>query len=316
MKLSNRFNLLIIITLFMISCSSDHHEEFQGYIEVDNIYIASPYSGLLEHLAVHRGQEVKKGQLLFQLDKNPEILLLKEYEASIAQAEHTLKDLENPKRPPEIAAIEAQIEQIQANKKLADIRLHRQEQLFVKGAVNQDTVDEAKARFQDLLAQEIQFEANLKLAKLGSRDEQIAAQKEQIKSLKERANQAIWQIKQKQRESPFDGIIFDTYYRQGEFVGTAQSIVSLLTPENVYIEFFVPYETLTYLKLGQIIHFHTGEKLKSKEATISYISPEAEYMPPLIYSRENNDKLIFRIQAKFSEFNQYKPGQPVTVILP
>ncbi len=53
--------------------------------------------------------------------------------------------------------------------------------------------------------------------------------------------------------------------------------------------------------------------IKKNQATIRYISPKAEYIPPLVYSRENNDKLVFRVKASIEHPSQFKPGQPVCV---
>lgn len=301
---------------FICSSCSDNKKEFQGFFEAENIYISVPYSGILNLLAVQAGESVKKGQLLFQLDKNPEQLVVNEYKETLNQAMHTLKDLENPSRQPEMEAIQAQIEQVKAEKALALVRLERQQKLFAKGVVNQDTVDAAMARYKEQVQLESQYSANLKLAQMGGREEQIAAQKASIESIKAKYEQALWQLAQKESRSPSAGIIFDTYYTEGELVAAQQPILSLLTPENVHIEFFLSTEYLSNLKIGQAITFKIEGVSEKSKATIYYVSPEAEYMPPLIYSRDNNSKLVFRIKASVPDFNQYKPGQPVTVYLP
>ena len=48
---------------------------------------------------------------------------------------------------------------------------------------------------------------------------------------------------------------------------------------------------------------------------ISYISPHAEYTPPVIYSKESRDKLVFMVEAVFDPATAAKlhPGQPVDV---
>lgn len=307
---------LFFLLVILAGCSESHKKAYQGYIETDNIYLASPYSGILEQLFVKRGQQVKKGQTLFQLDKNPQLLTVEEYKGLLSQATSLLHNLQKPRRQPEIEAIMAQIERVKANKALAELRVKRMKALYEKNAVNQDTVDEAIARYQEQNELEIEYQENLKLAQMGGRKEEIAAQKAQVESLFEKLNNAKWALQQKHIVAPEDGIIFDTYYVQGEFVGSEQAVVALLTHSNVHVEFFVPAEIVSQIQLGQTLEFQATERDDRGKAVISYISPEAEYMPPLIYSRDNNDKLIFRIQALLSTFNEYKPGQPVTVYLP
>jgi HlyD family secretion protein len=49
--------------------------------------------------------------------------------------------------------------------------------------------------------------------------------------------------------------------------------------------------------------------------TVSFVSPEAEYTPPVIYSRESRSKLVFMIELRFEPDVAAKlhPGQPVDV---
>ncbi|WP_419420101.1 HlyD family secretion protein [Legionella sp. D16C41] len=308
--------ILILVVLTFLGCNRPKEAAYQGYIEGENIYLASPYSGILEKLAVQRGQLVQKNQFLFALDPNPQAFIIKQYQAQMNQAEHVLQDLLNPRRTQEIAAIEAQIEQVNAQLELSQVGVKRYQQLYERHVVAKDVYDEVVSRYQQLLKSKEQFQANLNLAKQGSRVEQIRAQQAQIISLREKLSDAVWQLRQKKLSAPDAGVIFDTYYREGEFVGSQQPVVSLLTPKNVYIEFFVPVDQLTTIKVGQVIKFKCYSCNQASQATISYISPEAEYLPPLVYSRENDNKLVFRIKANMIMFNQYKPGQPVTIYLP
>ncbi|SPX61899.1 hemolysin D [Legionella feeleii] len=298
------------------NCGQQKERSYQGYVEGENVYLASPNSGRLMRLYVHRGDQVKKGQLLFSLDADPQILVVKQNEADLLEAQKLLNDLMQPRRTPEIAAIQAQIEQTDAQLKLAEIRVQRTQQLYAKQAIDKDSVDEAVALYKEQKQLKAQYESNLQLAKLGSRDEQIKAQQAQVISLTAKLAEAKWQLEQKTVYAPNDGFIFDTYYREGEFVGSEQSVLSLLPPENVRIEFFVPVQTLTRLRRGQEITFLCDGCIKKSEATINYISPEAQFIPPLVYSRDNSDKLVFRIKAKLKHPSEFKPGQPVSVFLP
>jgi HlyD family secretion protein len=307
--------IIVFIIIFLAGCDKSDKPQFQGYIEGENIYLASPNSGKLIHLAVEGGDLVKKGQLLFKLDSQPQAFFLKEYEDEFQQAQHLLNDLMNPRRAPEILAIKAQIEQADADMQLAEIRVNRYRELFKKNAVDKDSLDVAIANLTRQQKLKAQYVANLELAQLGGRDEQIKAQQEQISALSAKYNQAKWQLAQKEMYAPASGLIFDTYYREGEFVGSEKAVLSLLTPENVRVEFFVPVQAISAIKIGTKITISCYGCKKSSEATISYISPEAEYIPPLVYSRENSDKIVFRIKASLPDFNHYKPGQPVTVTL-
>lgn len=307
--------LFFLIIMMITSCNGSDHQQFSGYVEGENIYLASPFYGVLQHLYVQRGQPVKKGALLFNLDPNPQQINIAQMQADLEQAKNTLVDLQKPRRLPEIAAIEAQIEQAKAQIKLAELRVDRFQKLYVRNASDRDTLDAAQANLQQQQELKKQYESNLTLAKLGSREDQIKAQVSAISSISEKLKEAQWELAQKTLYAPADGVIFDTYYNPGEFVIAQQSVLSLLTPENIRIEFFVPLGYLANIKLGQQITFDCEGCAINNPAVINYISPDAEYLPPLVYSRDNNSKLVFRIKAHINNPLAFKPGQPVTVNL-
>ena len=308
--------LVILILISALSACGKSEHTYQGYVEGENIYLASPYSGTLTHVFVLRGEPVKKGKLLFQLDSNPQALQIQQAKSSVVQARHIYHDMTEPKRPPEIAAIEAQIAQTETQIRLADLRVHRYQTLYAKHALDKDSVDAAVEHYNELGYLKAQFEDNLELAKLGSRESQLKAQKAQISMLYTKQKEIEWQISQKSIVAPKDGVIFDTYFKQGEFVDTTKPIAALLASEDRRIEFFVPASALPSLRVGKHIAFDCDGCSKKNQAQIQYISPEAEYVPPLVYSRENMDKLVFRVKASIHDADQFKPGQPVVVTVP
>lgn len=305
-----------ILLVQLTSCGKQDHRYVQGYVEGENIYLASPYSGQLIKKNVFRGQPVKSGQLLFQLDENPQALTVKQSKANLLQAKKTYDDLVKPRRKPEIEAIQEQIAETDAQIVLAEIRVRRNQTLFLKHAIDRDSTDAAEANYNALLKRKKQYLANLELAKLGSREEQINAQQAQILALTAQLFIAKWELAQKSVYAPADGLIVDTYFSKGDFVPAQQSLAALLTPSNTRIEFFLPAKALASIKIGQAIKFTCDGCVNPSSAHISYVSPEVEYMPPLVYSRDNSDKLVFRIKANIDNNPlAFKPGQPVMVDL-
>lgn len=304
---------LFFLALLISSCSLLHRPYYQGYVEAELLYVASPTAGLLSILPIQRGQFVKKGFLLYRLDKQPEHLRLEQAEAKLIQAQNILNDLKNPKRKQEIDAIKAQINEVDATLKLAEIRLRRNTSLYEKHAIDKDSVDAAMAFYEQKKQLKSQYESNLALAQLGSRDKQISAQEAEVSSLTAHVNELAWQLAQKSRFANTDAYVFDTYFLPGEWVPAQQAVLSLLNSNEIRIEYFVPLEAVHQFKLGKKIIFHTFDNKLQGQAVVNYISPEAEYMPPLVYSRSNQDKLVFRIKAKILYPHDLKPGQPVEV---
>ena len=133
----------------------------------------------------------------------------------------------------------------------------------------------------------------------------------------ERLAKAEYDLAQKRQNAPLGGLVYDTLYRVGEWVGPGRPVVALLPPDHVKVRAFVP-ET-------EIARYHPGDAARvivdgidqPLAGKISYVSPRAEYTPPVIYSRETRDKLVFMIEIIFdpSVGAKLHPGQPVDVEL-
>lgn len=308
--------LAAFILIAALSACGNPDLTYQGYVEGENIYLASPYYGILEQVFVLRGQSVKKGMLLFKLDPNPQALQIKQAASALEQAKYIYHDMTMPKRTPEITAIMAQISQTETQIRLAALRVNRNQTLYSKHVLDKDTFDASVEHYKELSDVKAQFEANLALAKLGSRSSQLKAQQAQVLFLYRKKKEVEWEIAQKSFYAPADGVIFDTYFKKGEFVDSKKPVAALLTTDNRFIEFFVPAGVLPLLSVGKHITFDCQGCSKKNQAQVQYISPEAEYLPPLVYSRENMDKLVFRIKATMDKADQFKPGQPVVVTVP
>ncbi len=298
--------------LGLIGCGKPEHQ-YQGYVEAENLYLSSPYGGRLLSLNVVRGQFIEKGEPLFDLDSNPEAYSLQEQEALHSQSLATLKDLQKPRRKQEIEAIEAQLKQVESQLSLASIRLKRNQTLYEKHVMDKDTLDAASERYNEVSALKTQTLANLELARLGSRKDRITAQKAAAFSVQSHVDLLKWEIQQKHLSAPTAGVVFDTYYRPGEYVAGDHPVLSIVAPENTYIEFFVPLDELKNIHLGKEIYFSYETQTEKQRAKIIYVSPEAEYMPPLVYSRSNSDKIVFRIKANILSHGRLIPGEPVIV---
>jgi HlyD family secretion protein len=157
--------------------------------------------------------------------------------------------------------------------------------------------------------------ADLKTAQLGARPDEIKAAEAEANAVSEQLVQARWNLDQKTQDTPrAKGLIFDTYYYSGEWVPPGRPVISLLPPENVKVRFFVPEKTVGRLSLQQkvFVSFDGGGTVP---AHISFISPQAQYTPPVIYSSQTRAKLVFMIEASVEPDMALRlhPGQPVDV---
>jgi HlyD family secretion protein len=109
--------------------------------------------------------------------------------------------------------------------------------------------------------------------------------------------------------------VFDTLYREGEWVPAGRPVVVLLPPENVKVRAFVSETRVGTIGPGDHVQVAVDSVPQPFMGTVSYISPRAEYTPPVIYSQESRDKLVFMIEVVFDPQSavNLNPGQPVDV---
>ena len=114
--------------------------------------------------------------------------------------------------------------------------------------------------------------------------------------------------------SPVSGAVQQIYFRPGEMVPAGRPVISILPPGNIKIRFFVPEALLPQIALGDQVDVSCDGCTKVA-AKISFIAHAAEYTPPVIYSLEERNKLVFMIEARTDATQGLRVGQPVSVTL-
>jgi HlyD family secretion protein len=299
-------------------CSRKAGNSYQGYVEGKFVYVASPQAGRVEHLAVARGDSITVGRPLFTLDQEPELSAERQAHELLRSEEARLADLQTGKRPPEKEVIAAQLAQAKVeHQKTVDI-LKSDETQYAAGGLPLTELIAARAAVESNTALVRRYQSDLEVAELPGREAQIKAQAELVAADRAALQQATWKLQQKQIASPGTGLIFDTLYREGEWVAAGNPIIQMLPPKNVEIRFFVPEPVVGKLRVGQKITVHCDGCDASISASITFISTQVEYTPPVIYSNENRAKLMFMIIAKptADQAAVLHPGQPVEITWP
>jgi HlyD family secretion protein len=299
----------------LCNCNRPTENKTQGYIEGEFVYVACPSAGQVQTLFVQRGQTVKAGDALFALECVRETAARDEAQHQLDQAKADLEDAKKGKRPSEIDSMQAQLAQAKAALEFSESELTRQEKLAESHAGMARDLDNARSNRDQNRQRVTQMEADLETAQLGMRSDQIAAAEQEVATKTAALAQAQWTLSQRQQAAPQDSLVFDTLYRQGEWVAADRPVVALLPPENVKLRVFVPEAQVGAIKLGQNVQVMVDGVSGACVGKVSFISPQAEYTPPVIYSQESRGKLVYMIEAVFDPATaaQLHPGQPVDV---
>jgi HlyD family secretion protein len=303
-----------LVLLALSACQRREASGWQGYLEGEFVHVASPLAGRLEHLAVQRGARVEKGTPLFTLEHASEVAAQQEAANRLRAAQAALADLKKGMRPSELNALEARIEQARAAAELSKREFDRLNDLFKSGAVAANEFDRARLTHERNLRTVEELVAQLATARLGGRSDAIAAAAAEVEAAAAARERADWAVAQKTQAAPKPALVYDTLYREGEFVTAGAPVLSLLPPENLKVRFFVPEVEFATLKPGDKVRV-TITGAAPIEAQVSYLSPRPEFTPPILYNRDNRAKLVFMIEAALDPVvaRDLHPGQPVDV---
>ncbi|MDB5766321.1 MAG: Membrane-fusion protein [Collimonas fungivorans] len=304
--------------LALAACTPNNDNDWQGYVEGEYVYIASSQAGRLDRLSVLRGQQVASGAPLFMLESGDESAAQRQALRQLHAAEAQLADIKSGKRPQEQEVTRAQLAQAQATATKAALQLNRDQIQFQAGGIAKQQLDDSRAAAETAAAQVRQWQSQLAVDRLPNREAQVRAQQAQVAAAQAVLEQADWKLAQKAVTATRSGLVFDTMYREGEWVAAGNPVLRMLPPENVKIRFFVPETVLGRLQVGQAVKLGCDGCQANVAAHISYISTESEYNPPIIYSNQSRAKLVYMIEARPAPADALKlhPGQPLEVRLP
>lgn len=311
-----RIVLVTAACALLASCNGDRPSGWQGYVEGEYVLLASPYAGQLQKLDVRRGDHVGAGKPLFALEQENERAQRVEAEERLKAAEARLKNLEVPLRPPQIQALREQLAQAKAALALSASQLQRQERLLKAGFIAQSLYDEAKTAHQRDQARVAEVQAQLRSGEmpLGREAERKAAERD-VDAARAALSQAAWRVEQKSVAAPAAGLVQDTFFVQGEWVPAGRPVLSLLPPGNVKARFYVPETALGSMTIGKPVSLSCDGCPSPIPAQVTYVSSQAEYTPPVLYSKDSRAKLLYLVEARPSREDGVKlrPGQPLDV---
>lgn len=292
----------------------DDAVRFQGYVEGYLVFMAPEEGGRIEELAVDSGDRVKEGELLFRLDASVQSAQRDEADAKLQQAHAQLANLRAAlQRPEEIAVLEAQEERARAQLDLSQAELDRQKTLFERGIAAKAQYDQARTAFERDKAALAEVQRQIQAGQIAGRSAEIAAAEAAVQANEAALMQAETRLAKLRVKAPSDAQVQDVYFRAGETVNAGQPVLALLPPANRRIRFYVPEPLLATIALGQVVGLSCDSCKDGLQARISFISSEAEFTPPVIFSEEERAKLVFRVEARPLDGIDLPIGLPVTV---
>ena len=286
---------------------------YNGYIEADYLYVAPSNSGRITAIDALEGQAVSAGEPLVKLEDDSQRAALHAAEANVAVARANLDNLMTGSRDAEIEVIRASLANAEAEQHLAQITLDRSLQLSEKGLVPPAKVDNDRARLESANAQVAQLKAQLHVAELPARGAQQLAAEAALDGARAELDRARSDLRNRVIVVPTSGLVDRIYFDVGEVAATGAPVVSIFQPDRLKVIFFVPEPQRADITVGEDLPISCDGCPDGLTASVSRLSPSPQHTPPILYSRDERARLVFRAEALISEAHGLLPGQPVTV---
>lgn len=309
--------MALVLAFGLLGCERQSDPKgYTGYVEAEYVYAGAPDTGWLVQAPLREGDQVAVDDLLFALDHDFQDARVKEASDRLRQAEAGAKDIATGARKQEIAALDAKLREAKASANLAEAERTRWVELVARDVAPQERADRVIAEHDAAVARVRTIEADIAVAHLAGREAARAAAAAASDAASAVLSQAEWQLDQRQVRAKVAGRVEEVFHREGEFVTRANPIVAILPEDAIKVRFFVPQAELSSFEPGMTVDVAVDGESEPITASISFIAKEAEFTPPVIYSVDSREKLVFLLEAQVQAPGSLRPGQPVTVLRP
>ncbi len=277
-----------------------------GYIEGEDLYLSAPVSGTVQSVNAVEGSRIRAGNPLFQIEPATLGAQSEQARAATSAARTQIASAQATADQADAEVRAAQATADRAHKDLARLLSVRRDD---PPAVAGKEIDAARAALREA---EARVAASRETA--DARRAQVIATRAQAVQAEGGEREAQVRINQLAPAAPADGRIDQVFFQQGEWVSANQPVVALLPDAKVKLRFYVPQAEVARYRTGRTVRFSCDGCASGLTAQISYVSPRPEFTPPVIFSRETRDHLVFLVEARPPLPAQLMPGLPIDVV--
>jgi len=286
-------------------------------IEAVEVTVSAKTSGQVERVSVEEGSRVKVGDELAVIDSDALAIQLRQAEAGVDLARSQLDLLLKGARIEDIRQTEEGAKQAEANLFLAGEDLKRIRNLYEKESATAKMKEDAETRFQVAQAQNAAAQQALAKVRRLSRPEEVRAAEARLAQAEAARDLLKKTITDATIVSPVSGMVTNKAIEAGEFVGPGTPLLTIADLDAVRLNIYITEVELGRVRLGQraeiTVDSHPGQSLTG---TVIFISPEAEFTPKNVQTKEERVKLVYRVKVEIpNPQGILKPGMPADALI-
>jgi HlyD family secretion protein len=280
------------IPLLLISCVACRPEgdraDAYGNFESIDVLVSAEVQGKIIRFDPVEGERLSGDQVVAVLDSTQLYLKKKQLLTGIASSRARLATLE--------AQVEAQKVQLE-NLRREQVRI---DNLFEKGA--------ATSRQRD----DIHGQVALLEAQIAASESQKASVRTEWSSVDVQIQQVEDQLHKCQVRNPREGVMLSKYREAGEIAVPGQALYKLANMDELILRAYVTGDQLSQLETGEpvTVQYDSPEGLAQVRGEVTWISPQAEFTPKIIQTREERTSLVYAIKITVPNDGKLKIGMP------
>lgn len=308
---------IFLVFVVLTACENSSQNIALGTLERERIAHTATINEVVVALPLAPGSEVKKGDLLVQLDNTLQKALVSKAEAEVAQAEANLEKLRNGARVEEVAAAQAKVAQAKAALVESEAAYVRARDLIKQKVISQSALDQALAARDAGRAGLQNAQEQLRILTNGTREEDLRAGEAYLD-----AAQAVLASENKKLAdltilATRDGILDNLPWNLGERVTTGSPVAIVLAGKAPFARIYVPEPYRVKVKVGDQLPVHVDGLQKTLTGTLRWISTEAAFTPYYALNQEERSRLMYLAEVQLPDSEADLPnGVPAQVELP
>lgn len=287
-----------------------------GNVDIRQVDLGFRVSGRLIEMFFDEGDHIKQGELLAKLDPIPYEQDLSNLQAQLRQATANYAKLQAGNRPQEIQEARAQLKEKEVSHENARKTLVRQAELVKKNFASKQAYDDAYASANEAKAQLKSAQEALNLSEEGFREEDIAVAKAQLESITAQVERAQTNLIDTKLYAPSNGIVLTRIREPGSILNFGNPVFTLSLTNPIWVRAYASEVDLGRIRPGMRTLVYTDSQKTPFKGQVGFISPQAEFTPKNIETKELRTDLVYRLRIVVEDPEGIlRQGMPVTVVI-
>lgn len=321
-RVLKRIYILVVILASLIgSCGRENDSEgfitASGTIEAIDVYVRTEVPGIILDYTLKEGDRVEHGDLICRLDSEKLEIQLQQARARQNELQSRLVLIRKGARTEEIERAKSAVENALSNLQDAERDYERAKELLQDEALPKVQIDKAKLKVEvnKRLVEIAQKE--YEIIRQGSRPEEIEIAEAALEGVKQQVAYIEAQIADTLIYAPRSGIIAEKLAEEGEYLPAGGMVAKVIDVDNLWLMIYLTEVEFGKVKLGDQVKVTVDSYPEHEFAgKIIYLSPEAEFTPKNIQTKEERVKLVFGVKVGLENPNGLlKPGMPADAVL-